>query len=409
MERVQKPGEIYLAEALLLDGVPAQPPVVTVHVVRLRPSPPPAKRGTWFLSPAVFLLAACATFLVSYLRTASVTASTPSISSFDPRSASLDMRVETQGSGLRLSWNRYSPTVEAAKSGMLEIDDGGQRREIALDRSQIVNGSVIYRPASDDVSFRLNLHGAQGGDVAQVLRVLDASPRRPPLEATIPDKPAVPRTVNEPVATAYRETARDSSKSAAANQLSEQRTAANAPVSPELKTPAPVQIASVTSPPATTSEVPSPTPARDGGTAVSKAAEPQPRQTPAVAEPIKPPAANEQPKLDAAPNSGAAPAQPVEIAAYVPPRPLKWVQPDERLLGVANLASPLDIKVKVKINETGHVTAAHALIDGGKRDKKLMAAVAAVVREWIFEPAKSHGTNVPSEETIVIHLGPEAQ
>lgn len=381
-----------------------------MRVVRLRPSSPQTKHSTWFLSPAVFLLAAGATFLVFYLRTASVTASTPRISALlDPRSASLDMRVETQGAGLRLNWNRYSPAVEAAKSGVLEINDGGQHREIALDRNQILDGSVVYRPASNDVSFRLNLHGAQGRDVAQVLRVLDASPRRPPLEAVVPDKPISLRTVKDPGETASRETARESSQTGATTQPVEQSAGpANAAVDPERKIPATVQVASVT-PPASSSTLPPAQAAPEGETAVPKSAEPQARQTPAVPDATKPAVVNSQPISNAASNSAAAPAKPVEVPSYVPPRPLKWVQPDERVLGAPNLAAPVDIKVKVKIDETGHVTAAHALIDGGKRDKKLMAAVAAVVRQWVFEPAKSHGTNVPSEETIVIHLGPEAQ
>jgi outer membrane biosynthesis protein TonB len=96
------------------------------------------------------------------------------------------------------------------------------------------------------------------------------------------------------------------------------------------------------------------------------------------------------------------------VAAYVPPRPLKWAQPDGRILGATALAEPVDIRVKIKIDETGHVTAAHALIDGRKLDKTVTAAAADTVRQWVFEPAKAHGTNVSSEETIVIRLGSKA-
>ncbi len=137
-----------------------------------------------------------------------------------------------------------------------------------------------------------------------------------------------------------------------------------------------------------------------------KAAAPQFQQSSSVAPPVPSPKTNPQSNVNVA---SATPAKPAMLPAYVPPRPIKWVEPDQRLLGGSNPAVPIDIRVKVKIDETGHVTAAHALIDGGKRNKKLMAAAAAAVRQWVFDPAKSHGVNVATEETIVIHLGPEAQ
>jgi|GEM_PF-3181686 len=94
----------------------------------------------------------------------------------------------------------------------------------------------------------------------------------------------------------------------------------------------------------------------------------------------------------------------LQAQTYVPPRPLKWVKPDLQLFGLSKLSESADIKVKVRIDETGRVIAAHALIEGPKHDEKLMAAATAAVRQWIFEPAKAHGTNVPSDDMIVIHV-----
>lgn len=372
---------------------PAAVPVPAVAVLRTSPLPAPpildpsAVRpvfplrtlSPWFLSPAVFLLAAGATFLLLFFRTGSVTASTPQIGPlFDPRSASLDMRVQTDAPGLLLSWNRYSPAVQGAKSAVLAIQDGREHHEIALDRNQIVNGSVFYRPASDDVSFRLDIRDTHGADVAQILRVLDSSARKP--------------------ASGAAENPKDSRADMSATPPAP-RTLSHAET-PGKPVPAPQKLPSV-------SQVAS------AGTAAS--APPVALPTPSSADPVtsllqsteipQPPTSigsvNSQP-VQSTPTL--APAQPKDLpaAAYVPPRPLKWVQP-----GI-QLTQPLDIKVKVRIDETGHVIAAHALIEGPKRDRKLMAAAAAAVRQWTFEPAKAHGANVPCEETIVIHLGPEA-
>ena len=367
-----------------------------VQVVRLRPATPHSARSTWLLSPAVFLIAAIATFFISYSRTSSA-ANAPRISPvFDPRSTALDLRVETQGAGLRLSWNRLSPAVASAKSGLLEIDDGGGRRQIALDRNQIVNGSIVYRPASDDVSFRLSLHSGQGPDVAQVLRVLDASPRLPAVEAVTPDKEPAKATHREVVAEAHADfTPRVPTPAVESSTMNSAQ-----------KTAPPSQVASVPAPAVTVAQSVPPLP--DGETALPKPAAP-PLQSSSVPQSVPLPKTTPQSNVNAASEESATPTKQVPLPAYVPPRPIKWVQPDQRLLGGSNPAVPVDIRVKVKIDETGHVTAAHALIDGGKRDKKLMAAAAAAVRQWVFEPAKSHGVNVATEETIIIHLGPEAQ
>jgi hypothetical protein len=98
-------------------------------------------------------------------------------------------------------------------------------------------------------------------------------------------------------------------------------------------------------------------------------------------------------------------AQPT--STYVPARPIKWAAPDAKSLGISRISAPTDVAVKVRIDESGHVAAAHALLDGSVHDESVLAAVAAAVKQWIFEPAKMQGKNVPSDDTIVIHLDPK--
>jgi hypothetical protein len=356
--------------------------------VQLTRTTAPASAGSslrslnpWFLSPAVFVSAAIVTFLLLFLRTGSVTASTPPANPlFDPRNANLQMRVETDGPGLLLSWNRYSRTVQAANSALLAIQDGAEHRDIALDRNQILTGSVFYRPASDDVSFRLELRDARGSNLSQILRVLDAAPRKPAAQAApldVKEPPVRTRTEQRP------------------------REFVEKPALAQQKTPAPDQVASAT-PPAS-SAILKPLPQ-------APAVDATPSQSAPFTLPPSPAGAQQPPPMESTPPStvtpkpAGAPAAPVkDPPAYVPPRPLKWMQPNWPM------PQPLDIRVKVRIDETGRVTAAHALMDGATRDKKVLAAAAAAVRQWTFEPAQAHGANVPCEETIVIHLGPEAQ
>jgi len=93
-----------------------------------------------------------------------------------------------------------------------------------------------------------------------------------------------------------------------------------------------------------------------------------------------------------------------QLAAYVPPRPIKWVKPDVTgLLAIKRFGSA-DINVKVRIDATGRVVAAHALLDGATHDERLMNAAEAAVRQWVFEPARARGVNVPSEDIVVIRV-----
>ena len=91
---------------------------------------------------------------------------------------------------------------------------------------------------------------------------------------------------------------------------------------------------------------------------------------------------------------------------YVPPRPIKWAAPSAKSLGASRISAPTDFEIKVRIDESGRVTAAHALLDRTRHDETVSAAVTAAVKQWIFEPAKIQGKNVASEQTIVIRVDP---
>jgi TonB family protein len=87
----------------------------------------------------------------------------------------LGLHVESQGERLLLSWNRRNPVVASANDGTLQIFDGAQHREIHLDGNQVADGSVLYKPVSGDVTFRLEVHGAEQSSAIGSMRVLDAT------------------------------------------------------------------------------------------------------------------------------------------------------------------------------------------------------------------------------------------
>ena len=92
-------------------------------------------------------------------------------------SGDLNLKVRNEDDRLRLSWNQRNRAVASATDATLQIFDGQQHRDIHLDGRQVGDGSVLYRPLSSDVTFRLEVHGDQGSTSGSV-RVLDGLPAR---------------------------------------------------------------------------------------------------------------------------------------------------------------------------------------------------------------------------------------
>lgn len=77
--------------------------------------------------------------------------------------ADLGLHVESLGDTLMVTWNRGSPVVLAARTGVLHVEDGTDQRDISLNHAQIANGVVLYRPQSAPVSFQLVFDDGAGG------------------------------------------------------------------------------------------------------------------------------------------------------------------------------------------------------------------------------------------------------
>jgi hypothetical protein len=89
--------------------------------------------------------------------------------------AGLEMRVQMQGDGILLSWNRDMPFVRSARRGVLQINDGSQEHRTELEPDQLTNGSILYNPSMSDVDFRLTVYGADGSTISDHLPVLHRS------------------------------------------------------------------------------------------------------------------------------------------------------------------------------------------------------------------------------------------
>jgi protein TonB len=94
-----------------------------------------------------------------------------------PPPAALTLRIEHTATDLLLTWNRDSEAVRNAKKAVLSITDGERQENLDLNLSDLRNGSIVYSPLSADVSFRMEVTGADKSKTAsESVRVLRTKP-----------------------------------------------------------------------------------------------------------------------------------------------------------------------------------------------------------------------------------------
>lgn len=383
-------------------SIPVAGPVRAAGLVAL---PPPKRRAPWISSLLVFALAAVATFAAVYvnaLRSGSGIALPQFLRAILP-SPALGLRVEAQGDRLLVNWDRRSATVRSAVDGVLRIEDGGQSRALHLDASQVAAGAVLYKPASDDVTFRLEVRGEQGATVMESMRVLDsvrASPAREagpkPESSSSPSSLALPSQKHsapkpEPgnaVAPQAIETPnnRDNPNAEPANRPA----ASSAPIRQE-----PAYVPPVSTPPS-------------ASMMGNKPVFPPPIDEPEASEETPKQVATRQVRPD---SPHAAPAEIPDgksISMLQPARALRQVMPDTRAFGPGLVYAAARVEVLVTVDKTGHVKSAH-LVNGGRKVKQGLAGAALVAaRQWLFEPAMLHGQPIESQHSIMFEFRPSA-
>jgi hypothetical protein len=80
---------------------------------------------------------------------------------------SLALTITRTDQTLTVRWDRQAPAVRAAQRGVLEIEEASISKPVELDASQLQNGTLVYRNASDDVRFKLSVFPREGLSVTQ--------------------------------------------------------------------------------------------------------------------------------------------------------------------------------------------------------------------------------------------------
>jgi protein TonB len=352
----------------------------------------------------------------------------------------LELRAEGSGDRLLLTWNRKNPVVASAANAVLSITDGAEHFDRKLDPVQVANGSVLYRPISGDVTFKLTVVGSDQAIAMGSLRVLDAT-AAPAISQTqtkpVDDKPALdmsnvpaaqqalppPPAVNtdNPLAAAVPaienhlvNKANLPAVAAAKPQKSEAQALTN------LKTAAPKpQQTTLPSPPAQTAASPKQNSGQPPASPVSQSVSPTPKplSRPSNAPPVTSNTAINgwDPNLPDTKLSAPQQAEPQQatppdgktVAAFVPPKVLLQVMPNIRSIP-SNLVSDVTrVEVEVKIDTNGRVSAAHVETPNVK--SQLVSAALAAARQWTFQPATLRGQRVETTHTISFEFRPGGQ
>jgi len=133
------------------------PPFLRSLPPRREPGRPSGWKVPWRWAPVLLLLALLGGWLgttgASHLGVPAAQSSSTDIDAY-----ALRLAVSEHGDNLHLTWDRRAPALRRAQRGILIIADGDETRALELDAAQLRSGSVIYRPLSGSVRFRLELY-----------------------------------------------------------------------------------------------------------------------------------------------------------------------------------------------------------------------------------------------------------
>jgi periplasmic protein TonB len=303
--------------------------------------------------------------------------------------ASLSLRVERTGTDILLTWNRDSAAIQHANHGLLSISDGDRHENYDMDLGQLRNGSIVYSPLTADVSFRMEVTGANNVKTAsESVRVLRTRPS------------PMPDGSQPPVDTAKAGVKPGSPANSAAPGTPADEASAEEPAAPAAKPLVPSKPFNTDSlaqrlRPATAAETPMPeAPALNSNVAVPTSV-PNIGGTGVTAAPFVPAApAPAAPERRAAAASSSPTGGKISQAQVVTSK-----QPE-----YPKLARQLGVKGSVELIATigadGHVKS----VKIEKGHPLLIKAASDAVMQWVYRPTLLNGVPVQNDTHITLNF-----
>jgi hypothetical protein len=311
------------------------------------------------------------------------------------------------GSQLRLTWNGRHPAILAATGGKLTILDGPIKKEIDLSSGELQNGSVVYSPATNDLSVQLEvIDGQRARSVSETVRLLAGSWPEAPERLGAWEMPAESAALPPPQ---VRRRPRDTTLDLKPEQVTErarvpaQTSAATPPApaappesAPPATSPAVTQIAATAPPADAAASAPKPGPVSfTHPVVVSRQTETTPIRAP---EPVK----SQAPPATPVPKPQ--PPEPVAPAATSNVQPAFLLQRTEPIFPAAarNQRLSATVVLKALIGKDGRLRNVHA-IEG---PPLFRPAAESAVRLWRYRPTLLNGKPMENEVQIQIQFLP---
>lgn len=319
--------------------------------------------------------------------------------------AGLNLKIERSAGQLLVSWNRNAPSIMTARKATLFIQDGENTEPVDLALDQLHQGSVVYSPVTNDVSFKLELTDPQSGKTtSELVRYLAGRPS--PAGPASTEQTAAAQQAPSPAPGAPAQTAPVGAAPAAAPVAAPATTAA---AQPKQAAPQPV------------AEAPKP----EAGAPLVTAAPPKPESLAARLSRPTPEQMPEPPSLEGGqsnPLSGGSLISAPQVNAAAPPRPAPRPQANQQAATtVGGRVQEAVLRTRVepaypplarqaRVSGTVQV---QATIGADGRVKKAVAvsgppllrqAAEAAVMRWIYEPGRLNGQAIDTTAVIQINF-----
>lgn len=169
-----EPVELPALAALSLNGLAAAGPRNQSAIDQALPDPLPRSkyRSGWIWIPLSFIFLLLGVVLGFQIALSYKSQKAPDAAT-DPYL--LDLTLVQFGENLHLKWNTDTLAFRNAKRGILHIQDGDNSKTVELKQEDLSRGGVLYRNATNNVKFRLEIFPRDRNSVAESLetRILE--------------------------------------------------------------------------------------------------------------------------------------------------------------------------------------------------------------------------------------------
>ena len=87
-------------------------------------------------------------------------------------SSPLGLRVTSEPERVEVLWDHASSAIKDAEQATIRISDGDIDESVPFDAKQLQDGSLMYRPRTNDVSIRMEVHERDGRRISESVRAV---------------------------------------------------------------------------------------------------------------------------------------------------------------------------------------------------------------------------------------------